>query len=182
MRNGKEIIFKTVHGSRLYGLDHENSDNDYYVVLADTTGRVKPHQTIVDKIDTMSLGLAEFDKLAHKGVPQVLEAMFSRKVTGDPIEAYRKAYRASDPEVIRTYFRTIKNFSLSDDFKRRRHAARLVLNLNEMLKTGRFNPTLSPAQAQLITERTNRTPKTFEQYRDFMNELSILELDWESSV
>ncbi len=38
--------------------------------------------------------------------------------------------------------RTIKNFCFGD-FKKRRHAARLAINLVELLKTGRFEPKLN---------------------------------------
>ena len=177
--NGREIIFKTIHGSRLYGLSHEASDEDYYVITSDAEGRQRPRQTIHEGIDTMRLGFNAFEKLAYKGVPQALEAMFSKMTYGDPIEDYRKAYRASDPQVIATYLRTIKSFSLSEQFKRRRHAIRLVMNLNELLETERFNPTLTPEQAILITEKTN---KTFDEYRAYMDKISTLQLDWEPSV
>ena len=36
------LIFYTLHGSRLYGLDHEDSDEDWYFV-SEGTGR-KLHQ------------------------------------------------------------------------------------------------------------------------------------------
>ncbi len=175
---GVEVLFKTVHGSRLYGLSHSKSDDDFYAILTDENRKIKPLQTIVGHIDMMSLGFASFVSLAHKGVPQVLEAMFSKLTYGDPIEAYRKQYKASDPQVIDTYLRTIKSFSLSEDFKRRRHAIRLTMNLNELLHTGRFNPTLTPTEAILIT---NQTSKSFEEYVDYLNKISIIELDWEPS-
>ena len=176
---GKKIVFKTVHGSRLYGLSHKDSDEDYYVVTDDADGKLRPLQTIVDGIDTMRLSFSAFEKMAIKGVPQVLEAMFSKLTTGDPIEAYRKGYRASDPQVVDTYMRTIKNFALSEHFKRRRHAIRLVMNLNDILRTERFDPTLTPEEAILITQKTNTS---FDEYVDYINEISLLEINWESTL
>jgi predicted nucleotidyltransferase len=176
------ILFKTIHGSHLYGLNHKGSDEDYYtVIVADnktsSTAHNKSKQTIKNGIDSLQVSLNHFVKLAQDGSHQALEAMFSQKVTGDVIEDMRKNYYVGT-NIFMIYERTIRNFSLSEDFKRRRHALRLTLNLNEMMETGRFNPTLTPEQAATITHKTNAT---FDEYFTYINELSDMEIDWQKT-
>lgn len=162
----REVLFKTVHGSRLYGLVHENSDEDFYTVV---TKRNADHrygrqeraryakQTIVGDEDTMLVDFGTWVEMCKSGVPQALEAMFSEMAVEDKIAEFREGFRAGTGVVDR-YLRTIKSFAYSevDPFKRKRHALRLALNLNELLKTGRFNPTLSPVQANVISNMAHR--------------------------
>lgn len=164
-------LFKTVHGSHLYGLAHAASDNDYYEVINRPSGARKHYakQSIVDGIDTMKVNLHGFVSMANEGVPQALEAMFSPLAMGtDHIAAYRHAYRVGLTNMLTTYRRTIANFvagnpqgttlrEMTDemrrgDFKRRRHALRLALNFAQAAEYGRFNPTLSAEQAQYATD------------------------------
>lgn len=158
-----EVLFKTVHGSRLYGLAHAGSDEDFYTVIAkpqrDTrfgkqTKARYAKQTILDGEDSVVVDFGTWVEQCKSGVPQALEAMFSDMAVVDNIAEFRKSFRAGSGVADR-YFRTIKSFSYSDrdPFKRKRHALRLALNLNELGQTGRFNPTLSPEWADYITRR-----------------------------
>lgn len=153
-----ETLFKTIHGSNLYGLAHENSDEDYYTVLANRPKRRSRYakQTIVDGIDSMVVDLSTFTRYADMGVPQALEAMFAPTAEIDVIEEFRWHYRANLPNARDRYCRTIKSFALGDTFKKRRHAFRLCLNLTELMERGRFNPTLTPIEAARITDRAGR--------------------------
>lgn len=81
-----------------------------------------------------------------------MEALFSSMAEVDHIEDFRANYRIDTAAVVGRYRRTIKSFSLGDSYKKRRHALRLALNLREALRTGRFNPTLTPLDAMFITE------------------------------
>lgn len=151
----REVLFKTVHGSRLYGLAHAGSDEDFYTVV--TKGKQARARYAKQKIDgnedSMVVDFGTWVDMCKSGVPQALEAMFSNMPVGDDrIADFRRSFRTG-PECWERYFRTIKSFALSEDdsLKRRRHALRLALNLNEMARTGRFNPTLSAEDARYIT-------------------------------
>lgn len=175
----KNVLFKTIHGSHLYGLNHAGSDKDYYTVVIGNSSRAnrKTRQTIVDGVDSLRVSLNHFMELAQSGSHQALEAMFSEKTSGDIIEAMRKNYYVGS-NIFQIYERTIRNFALSDDFKRRRHALRLTLNLNEMTHRGRFNPTLTKEQAEEITTKTN---STFDEYFNYLNEKSEIEIQWQKT-
>lgn len=164
----RETLFKTVHGSRLYGLAHENSDYDYYTVVTkkptDTrygrqTRAKYAKQKISGSQDSMVVDFGTWVEQCRSGVPQALEAMFSTMVVGDDrIADFRSGYRVGT-EVYERYLRTIKSFALAEDegIKKRRHALRLALNLRDMGMTGRFNPTLSREDAEYITRYATKT-------------------------
>jgi predicted nucleotidyltransferase len=158
----RETLFKTVHGSRLYGLANENSDEDFYTVVtkvqSDTRwGRQTRARYAKQKIngteDSMVVDFGTWVEMCKSGVPQALEAMFSTLPVGDDrIADFRASFRVGT-EVYERYFRTIKSFALQEDetIKKRRHSLRLALNMNEMARTGRFNPTLSQEDARFVT-------------------------------
>jgi len=172
-------LFKTIHGSKLYGLSHKGSDDDFYVITPTrrVARAINAKQKIDGKNDTTSMDFASFISLSQRGVPQALEAMFSKKAESPYFEEYRQGYFASDPVVIHTYMRTIKSFSLStkDPFKRKRHAMRIALNLEELIYTGRFNPTLSKINAMKITRLAE---KEGDDYIKELKSISPIEVDW----
>lgn len=178
-------LLKTIHGSTLYGLNHANSDEDFYVVtptvrVARQARKNNARQTINGNLDTTYVDFKTFTRLSNEGVPQALEAMYSRKSVSEFFEDYRQGYFSSDPVVIHTYMRTIKSFSLTekDPFKRRRHALRLALNLEEILYTGRFNPTLTPSNASRITQYAGFDDDKY--FRE-LKAMSPIEVDWDAS-
>lgn len=143
------VIFKTPHGSHLYGLAHESSDEDFYtVVFRAKRGRRYKYakQSIVDNVDSLTVDLGTWLRLCDKGVPQALEAMFSPVPLVDEISALRNSYRVNFDNMRDTYHRTMQNFVAAGDEKRRRHALRLYLNLKVAARRGRFNPVLSDKQ------------------------------------
>ncbi len=157
----REVLFTTVHGSKLYGLAHANSDDDFYTVVTkkETDSRYGKQtraryakQTIVGDLDTTVVDFGTWVEMCRKGVPQSLEAMFSTMATEDRIADFRASFRVGT-EVYACYFDTIKSFALSEDegFKKRRHALRLALNLRDLGRYGRFNPTLSKEDVEYIT-------------------------------
>ena len=148
-RRQPRVLLRTVHGSRLYGLAHADSDDDNYFVVDQGTRRAK--QTIVGKDDITVLTLAEFAHQIHKGVPQALEALFSPAGDALDLDAYRHHFYVDTAACLNTYRRTIKSFSLAGDFKRRRHALRLAYNLRDLAADGRFNPRLTERTAQALT-------------------------------
>ena len=146
----KKLIFSTIHGSRLYGLHHENSDEDRFEVYAT---KDKILQGFEEGDDWVSVGLDHFLKVAREGSHQSLEALYSPfKVWAMPeyyamIEGFRVPPAAGVREA---YERTIERFC-SGDFKRRRHALRLALNLRDLQRYARFNPRLDAKQIEHIS-------------------------------
>lgn len=173
------VLYKTIHGSRLYGLAHADSDEDYYIVTPTVRTRRQINAThkIQGELDTLAVDFASFVQLAHKGTPQALETMFSTKAVSPFFEEYRNGFRTADSEVIATYMKTIKSMALFEKkpLKHRRHAMRLSLNLEELLYTGRFNPTLSPANVSLISRLAE---KEGEAYFIELNKLQPIDLNW----
>lgn len=158
------VLFKTIHGSKLYNLDDEHSDEDYFIItptpmtrLGDKIKHLGAKQKIDGNLDTLTADFKTFVQLSEKGVPQSLETMFSQKSESPYFEGYRANYFASDPRVVTRYLSTIHAFALPSEketerrrMKYLRHALRLSTNLDELVHTGRFNPTLSDTDAARI--------------------------------
>lgn len=151
------LIFSTVHGSHLYGLAHEGSDLDVYEVYEGKADNLR--QSMSGKDDSVRGTLEAFLRRALTGSHQSVEALFSQKKVYAPgmEEKYGPMLdglyiRGGD--VYAKYERTIKKFCYGD-FKRRRHACRLSLNLHELRKYGRFNPELRQAEAVLCSGYAN---------------------------
>lgn len=137
-----QLIFRTVHGSRLYGFEHANSDYDYYEVY-EGDGR-HLHNSIIGDVDTVRGSLEAFVTRAMSGSHQSCEALFSPVKEWAPgMEAKWGAYinglRVCGGDVFAKYERTIRKFCYGD-FKRRRHAFRLLGDMNELRRNGRFDP------------------------------------------
>lgn len=147
------VLFKTIHGSHLYGLSHENSDRDFYTVV----DKVKSNkarfakQTITGDEDSMVVDFGTWLGLCSKGVPQALEAMFSKMAVHDDIPYFRQGFKVGT-EVYDTYLRTIKSFIMTGEYKKKRHGLRLALNLNSIREFGKFDPTLDPLQVEIVSE------------------------------
>jgi len=140
-------------GHTLYGLANEFSDEDYFTVL-DKVKSAKARyakQTIHDGVDSLVVDFGTWVDSCRKGVPQSLEAMFSQMPVYDEIESFRTGFRVGT-EVYDTYLRTIKSFSYQEELKKKRHALRLAFNFRDMREFGRFNPTLSPLQVEIVSE------------------------------
>lgn len=157
-----EVLFKTVHGSRLYGLHHADSDYDFYTVVSKVrTARAKyARQTIIDGVDSTVVDFGTWLHQCEIGVPQALEAMFSTQALEDKIPAFRQGYVAGTG-VWERYLRTIKSFALDEEnkFKKKRHALRLAVNFARMRGAGRFNPTLNNHEKQQISILAQQDPE-----------------------
>lgn len=146
-----EIIFTTIHGSHLYGMAGPNSDLDTYTV---TTSTARAKQKVVDGLDTTVIGWESFIEYAFSGSHQSVEAMFSpyKEWHSRPeLQAMLDGYRITGDSVLSKYRRTINAFAHADDFKRRRHACRLWLNMQELRWRGRFNPRMNPDEIRWAT-------------------------------
>ena len=150
-----DVLFKTRHGSHLYGLAHAESDEDWFTVVAKKDGTTAhtrkkfARHSIVDGVDGVVVDFGTWLVGCEKGVPQYLEAMYSRMPEVDRIADFRASFRVGTG-VYATYFRTMKSFAMQDTFKHKRHSLRLALNLMSIRQYGYFNPTLTDAQKNLI--------------------------------
>ena len=143
------ILFRTIHGSHLYGTAHANSDNDTFTVYANEprTRARWAKQHVGEDEDTLKTDLSTFMQYCDKGVPQYLEALWSTMAEIDLIKDLRSDFLPDYYKTMSTYQRTIKSFYArgleESNPKFTRHAARLYLNLRTFKTHGRFNPTLS---------------------------------------
>lgn len=137
------LIFETVHGSRLYGLATADSDKDIFYVTESSRRRARHHYSRELGLDQVRVGLSTFLRRVQEGSHQSVEALFSpyknwyRPEYRDMLEGYR----VTGSGVFAKYERTIKGFCYGD-FKMRRHAVRLANNLADLREFGRFNPSL----------------------------------------
>lgn len=150
-----EVIFETVHGSRLYGLAHADSDHDVFRVT--TTPRRRARHGQRGGEDVCEVGICLFFERALSGSHQSVEALFSPlKVWHDErFRALIEGSRVCGSSVFEKYERTIRKFAFGD-FKRRRHACRLAMNLAELRAHGRFNPVMSHDQVMQATAAADR--------------------------
>jgi len=159
-----EVLFRTRHGSHLYGLAHAESDEDWFTVVAKKDGTTahtrKKYAThsVVDGLDSVVVDFGTWLVGCEKGVPQFLEAMFSQQPEVDRIANFRASFRVGTG-VYQTYLRTIKSFAMEDTFKHKRHALRLALNMNSIRGTGRFNPTLTPSDVYYTSTHAYWSPE-----------------------
>lgn len=155
----EQLILYTVHGSRLYGLAHQHSDYDTYTVfLGGARDKKYARQRINGDDDTFAIHFDIFLQHVARGIPQALESLYSQQ-----------AYRAREytpllqnlypslPDTRDRYYRTALNFGLreyktpAERFKKARHALRITYNLQDLMRYGAFNPTLTPDQAEYLT-------------------------------
>lgn len=143
-----ELIFETVHGSHLYGWAHEGSDMDIFRVTTSTNN--KALQKHVGGLDIVTVGFDTFLARALTGSHQSVEALFSTEKVwyNDTYRPMLEGIRVCGGEVFEKYERTIKKFCYGD-FKKRRHACRLHLNLHELRKYGKFDPKVGQPAAVL---------------------------------
>lgn len=146
-----EVIFSTIHGSRLYGLDHAGSDHDDFIVT--TSDREKARHRHTEDYDVVTVGWNSFLNKAILGSHQSLEALFSPFQVWESHFEYQPfvaSLRINGSDVFEKYERTIHKFCFGD-YKRRRHACRLWLNLRDLRAYGRFNPRLTPEEIDWVS-------------------------------
>lgn len=133
-------ILVTIHGSHLYGLNHADSDLDFFRVVA---SRPRARVFVRGGFDYVEFGLDQYMENVFNGSHQSVEAMFSPLAYIHP--QYRPMFdniRVTGADAFARYRRTIHSFS-HGDLKKRRHAVRLGFNLASLQETGRFNPVMT---------------------------------------
>lgn len=156
---GNMLLISSPHGSRLYGLHHENSDYDYWSVYSNQP-KVKARrisQTLSGNEDNVEMDLSTFALYADRSSHQVLELMFSQMKTVNHIQAYTDNFVVNLATMRDLYYRTVMNFYVKAwsstgrlRTKTFRHCVRMALNLEEAQLTGRFNPTMAPATVEAM--------------------------------
>ena len=165
-------LVTTRHGSHLYGMAHAESDLDLYTVYTYYNKRYRPRKQVSRVIDIESdqfrISLDKFKDYVLSGVPQACEALFA------PEEAWTEHHQdwfdirdnivtemqGSLADILETYRRTAINFMRKDDFKKNRHAFRLVHNARELKDSGAINPRLSEGVVDNLT-RLAELPYSF---------------------
>lgn len=155
-------ILRTLHGSHLYGLAHTESDTDTYEVVLECSKNFAWNRN--EDEDANHIHLSRFQQAVENGAPQALEALFSPVAEIEPgWEAFFAGLRPGIDNARATYRRTIRNFGFgnggrigsaaerTDPVKLRRHALRLIYNLDDLVRRGRFNPRLAPSDAWVIS-------------------------------
>lgn len=153
------LIFETVHGSHLYGLNHAESDRDVFFVTDSDSRHSRHSMNSETGLDQVRTGLKTFLRRVEEGSHQSVEALFSPyKFWHQPEYAPMiESIRVTGGAVFAKYERTIKNFC-HGNFKKRRHACRLALNLASLRESGRFNPAMTETEKVLA----NSYAKQFE--------------------
>ena len=137
------LLLRLLVGSHLYGTAHEWSDFDWYEVH-DHLARRERRQVIDGDLDVVRFDLSTFMAQADKGVPQTLEVMFAPAdwPEVDKFKHMRLGWRPDTARAANTYERTIKSFeTFKVTEKRLTYAKRLAYNRDELIRTGRFDPT-----------------------------------------
>ena len=158
------LLLRTIHGSRLYGLNHAGSDYDYWEVHSNkpTDNPAKQiKQTIKDGLDVVQMNLSTFMLYANRSSHQVLDCMFSQYAEVDMLSALRENYVLNTGSFVPLYRRTIPKFSMREVdqgldakfvLKSKRHAVRMCYQLQDGLAYGRFNPTLSEERRSFLLQ------------------------------
>ena len=146
-------IFTTPHGSRLYGMSNDDSDYDTFTVVTGGRNQKAKHR-VKGNQDSVEVTLPKFLSLVTSGSHQSVEALFSPYKEWNPeyesLRPFLESYRIAGPEVFAKYERTIKNFCYGD-FKRRRHAVRLMWGLSQLRNRGFLVPVLRPHEVEYAT-------------------------------
>lgn len=137
------LLFRAPAGSHLYGTNHPGSDVDIFEIHDRLPGHRQAAQSIDGTVDLHQYGLSKFLMLAERGVPQILEAMFTpHELTEvDAIRHYRDAFVPNLATARRSYVKTMNAYAAESTAKSRRHVQRLSYDLDTLLSTGRFDPT-----------------------------------------
>lgn len=154
------LLLRVQAGSHLYGYATETSDQDFFEVhtepfMIPTRDEPRPvRQTILDGVDTIQMTLSHFMERAAAGSHQALDAMFAADPETDLLGGFRTSYRAG-ADVIPAYMRIITKFAAQGGHRKQRHALRAMLNLHDIMDTGRYTPELSTKQIQFIEEHSS---------------------------
>lgn len=124
----RHTLLLTRSGSRLYNLQNENSDEDFYRVLSDeyftemygnSSRKSQARQTIIGNRDEMFLSFNTYAMFLFDYAPQALETLFATNTPEHPdlilldrMGDYRAAFRTGfNARLLDRYRRTITSFA-----------------------------------------------------------------------
>jgi len=159
---GQPCLLRTIHGSRLYGLSHADSDFDWYFVY-DTDLR-RGNQSVHGDYDETIVPKQVFMEQIANGHPKALEALFSPSAERSPVfEELARTFRVGPGPAVRGTRSLLRSFALNDTFKNRRHILRLAFQLRDTMEYGRFNPVLTPERIVSISHEAAVERDDFEE-------------------
>lgn len=178
------LILDSIAGSHLYGLADSESDMDTYSVFVSNSVKGKSFDRISDDDDRKACELDAFLKQIRMGSPQALEALFASSTTfRSDYEPFLKSIRPGPKATTRTYLKIADGFAYDNGgrntindrlaLKNRRHALRLLLNLREILRRGRFEPELAPGQIEFLNWAGGLDNKEFEHDYEHLREYAL---------
>lgn len=179
---GEDTIFITPTGSRLYGLDHAESDYDYMILSA---GARISTSVSTEQIDLRRVDFGTYAKaLENKPGGVFLEALYSnRKILGPMAESYMPFLKDFVPSAsrLRADLLKIAEGPLRKDlYKRVRFSAFTASRWNQWYWSGarRYDPTLTePERAALNRIADQMMPMDLdERLRYLHEELFFLDL------
>ncbi|WP_192496671.1 nucleotidyltransferase domain-containing protein [Pseudoclavibacter sp. CFCC 13796] len=148
------VILQTVHGSRLYGLQHPGSDYDFSLVVDRRMPR--PLHIIRADVDVTVVSVDEFMAQVFRGVPQALEALYSASAQiTDAWAPFLRRWRSTGTLVRSTFRRTQAAFRRDRvTSKRLIHARRLQIEAAQIESCGRLRPELTATEIAWVLGAT----------------------------
>ncbi|MFS0885308.1 hypothetical protein [Aeromicrobium sp. 179-A 4D2 NHS] len=168
-----ETLFETPTGSRLYGNARPDSDFDLFRVIVNDPHRKRArnaaqtmkYDPLLGRTDDVTVvDLSTFMTYASMGVPQYVEAAYSRIPTVDRLgEAFRLSLRPTLASARSKYSGAIAHHwtrgSSSGDVKTLRHTHRMAYQWVTFVSRGlSFNPTLTAEEWALVEADLNADP------------------------
>ena len=132
------LLLRMVAGSRLYGTARPDSDYDWYEIH----DQGKPFHQVSETGDITRWPLSMFMRVADKGGHNALDLMFAPRgwPEVDLLADLRLSYFANPANCAHRFPKTVESMLARGDEKGKMHAQRLSENLEDILKTGRYNP------------------------------------------
>lgn len=147
------LIMRTIHGSRLYDLASPTSDYDWFTIHS----TLRPEDQIIkgENYDHHIHSADAFTKQILIGSPMALEALASPYQEWHN-ESLRPFYESLTPNSRKTrqnfqkISRRLAYHTGARAQNKRRHAIRLLWELDDFMKTGQINPILSQSQIERL--------------------------------
>lgn len=137
---GDQLIFAAQSGSRLYGLDNEDSDHDYIAISASESKFTKEYK-INEDVEYVLVDYKTFmNRIAEKAPHQYIDALASnRKILGpqEHLLSTLTSIRPSYSQIIRSFVSGAFGAMRNDQLKRFRFGLFLATRANNL---GMFDP------------------------------------------